>query len=132
MAVKKRNLFFKLFLHKNLILNTHCQILQVLSEGPHGPPVYYATVGQMVKQFKKICFGKSYFKLSFSIYHKWTCEANGPNQFCMTVVKIIKQIIHLIIQKWVALTAFMLCRWWKWRQSAINRRKRVGESGGGD
>uniref|UniRef100_A0A914I105 ZP domain-containing protein n=1 Tax=Globodera rostochiensis TaxID=31243 RepID=A0A914I105_GLORO len=39
---------------------------EVLSEGPQGPPVYYATIGQMV-------------------YHKWTCEAEEPNQFCMIV-----------------------------------------------
>lgn len=39
---------------------------EVLDGSPEGPPVFYATIGQMV-------------------YHKWTCEAQTENQFCMTV-----------------------------------------------
>ncbi|KAL6722519.1 hypothetical protein Aduo_017635 [Ancylostoma duodenale] len=39
---------------------------EVLDGSPTGPPVYYATVGQMV-------------------YHKWTCEAEQADTFCMVV-----------------------------------------------
>lgn len=39
---------------------------EVLEGGPDGPPVLYATVGQMV-------------------YHKWTCDSEQKNQFCMIV-----------------------------------------------
>jgi len=38
----------------------------VLAGGPEGPPVHYATIGQMV-------------------YHKWTCDSETENQFCMVV-----------------------------------------------
>ncbi|VDN60508.1 unnamed protein product [Dracunculus medinensis] len=39
---------------------------EVLDGSPSGPPIFYATIGQMV-------------------YHKWTCEAEIENQFCMIV-----------------------------------------------
>ncbi|CAK5030014.1 unnamed protein product [Meloidogyne enterolobii] len=39
---------------------------EVLAGGPQGPPVLFATIGQMV-------------------YHKWTCESSEENQFCMIV-----------------------------------------------
>ncbi|VDN05717.1 unnamed protein product [Thelazia callipaeda] len=39
---------------------------EVLDGSPTGPPVSYAVIGQMV-------------------YHKWTCETNVENQFCMVV-----------------------------------------------
>uniref|UniRef100_A0AC35FRJ4 ZP domain-containing protein n=1 Tax=Panagrolaimus sp. PS1159 TaxID=55785 RepID=A0AC35FRJ4_9BILA len=39
---------------------------EVLDGTPEGPPVFYATIGQMV-------------------YHKWTCDAQTENQFCMKV-----------------------------------------------
>ncbi|EFO27384.2 cuticlin 1, partial [Loa loa] len=39
---------------------------EILDGSPAGPPVFYAVIGQMV-------------------YHKWTCETNTENQFCMMV-----------------------------------------------
>ncbi|TMS37264.1 hypothetical protein L596_004236 [Steinernema carpocapsae] len=39
---------------------------EVLDGSPEGPPVFYATIGQMV-------------------YHKWTCDTETENQFCMVV-----------------------------------------------
>ncbi|KAI6200865.1 Cuticlin-1 [Aphelenchoides besseyi] len=39
---------------------------EVLNGSPEGPPVFYATIGQMV-------------------YHKWTCDTETKNQFCMIV-----------------------------------------------
>uniref|UniRef100_A0A914C631 ZP domain-containing protein n=1 Tax=Acrobeloides nanus TaxID=290746 RepID=A0A914C631_9BILA len=39
---------------------------EVLDGSPSGQPVYYATVGQQV-------------------YHKWTCDTETENQFCMIV-----------------------------------------------
>uniref|UniRef100_A0A7E4W316 ZP domain-containing protein n=1 Tax=Panagrellus redivivus TaxID=6233 RepID=A0A7E4W316_PANRE len=39
---------------------------EVLDGSPEGPPVFYAKIGQMV-------------------YHKWTCDAQTDNQFCMKV-----------------------------------------------
>ncbi|CAJ0565582.1 unnamed protein product, partial [Mesorhabditis spiculigera] len=39
---------------------------EVLDGSPNGPPVLYTTVGQMV-------------------YHKWTCESQYNDTFCMTV-----------------------------------------------
>ncbi|VDK76860.1 unnamed protein product [Litomosoides sigmodontis] len=39
---------------------------EILDGSPAGPPVFYAVIGQMV-------------------YHKWTCETDAENQFCMTV-----------------------------------------------
>ncbi|KAL3074451.1 hypothetical protein niasHS_000897 [Heterodera schachtii] len=38
-------------MHSKQIQMPNCRY-EVLSEGPNGPPVYYATVGQMVKQLK--------------------------------------------------------------------------------
>uniref|UniRef100_A0A8R1TT69 ZP domain-containing protein n=1 Tax=Onchocerca volvulus TaxID=6282 RepID=A0A8R1TT69_ONCVO len=39
---------------------------EILDGSPAGPPVLYAVIGQMV-------------------YHKWTCETDTENQFCMVV-----------------------------------------------
>lgn len=39
---------------------------EVLNGSPTGAPVTFATVGQMV-------------------YHKWTCDSQTENQFCMVV-----------------------------------------------
>ncbi|MCP9265868.1 hypothetical protein DINM_021271 [Dirofilaria immitis] len=39
---------------------------EILDGSPAGPPVFYAVIGQMV-------------------YHKWTCETDTENQFCMVV-----------------------------------------------
>lgn len=39
---------------------------EILDGSPTGPPVFYAVIGQMV-------------------YHKWTCETDTENQFCMVV-----------------------------------------------
>ncbi|KAK0397707.1 hypothetical protein QR680_002231 [Steinernema hermaphroditum] len=39
---------------------------EVLDGSPEGPRVFYATIGQMV-------------------YHKWTCDTETENQFCMVV-----------------------------------------------
>ncbi|KAL3982412.1 Zona pellucida-like domain family protein [Acanthocheilonema viteae] len=39
---------------------------EILDGSPAGPPVFYAVIGQMV-------------------YHKWTCETDTENQFCMIV-----------------------------------------------
>ncbi|CAG9539661.1 unnamed protein product [Cercopithifilaria johnstoni] len=39
---------------------------EILDGSPAGSPVFYAVIGQMV-------------------YHKWTCEADTENQFCMIV-----------------------------------------------
>ena len=39
---------------------------EVLAGGPEGPPVFYATIGQMV-------------------YHKWSCDTETQGVFCMTV-----------------------------------------------
>ncbi|VDK28643.1 unnamed protein product [Gongylonema pulchrum] len=39
---------------------------EVLDGSPTGPPIFYAVIGQMV-------------------YHKWTCDSDSENQFCMLV-----------------------------------------------
>jgi hypothetical protein len=39
---------------------------EVLEGGPEGAPVFFAKIGQM-------------------IYHKWSCESETKNQFCMIV-----------------------------------------------
>uniref|UniRef100_A0A1I7XCH6 ZP domain-containing protein n=1 Tax=Heterorhabditis bacteriophora TaxID=37862 RepID=A0A1I7XCH6_HETBA len=49
---------------------------EVLDGSPTGSPVYYATVGQMVS------FANFEDRM---VYHKWTCEAQQEDTFCMTV-----------------------------------------------
>lgn len=67
---------------------------EVLAGGPEGPPVFYATIGQMV-------------------YHKWTCESSTENQFCMVVHTCIVDDgngdrVELIDEKGCARDKFLL------------------------
>ncbi|KAI1732528.1 cuticlin-1 [Ditylenchus destructor] len=67
---------------------------EVLAGGPEGPPVFYATIGQMV-------------------YHKWTCESSSENQFCMVVHTCIVDDgngdrVELIDEKGCARDKFLL------------------------
>ncbi|WKY16333.1 hypothetical protein Q1695_001198 [Nippostrongylus brasiliensis] len=67
---------------------------EVLDGTPHGNPVYFATVGQMV-------------------YHKWTCEAEQTNTFCMVVHSCFVddgngERVQLINEKGCALDKYLL------------------------
>ncbi|KHJ90626.1 hypothetical protein OESDEN_09526, partial [Oesophagostomum dentatum] len=67
---------------------------EVLDGSPTGPPVYYATVGQMV-------------------YHKWTCEAEQTDTFCMIVHSCFVddgngERVQLINEKGCALDKYLL------------------------
>ncbi|CAD6188756.1 unnamed protein product [Caenorhabditis auriculariae] len=67
---------------------------EVLDGSPTGPPVYFATVGQMV-------------------YHKWTCETEHENTFCMLVHSCFVddgngQRVQLLNEKGCALDKYLL------------------------
>ncbi|VDO56617.1 unnamed protein product, partial [Haemonchus placei] len=67
---------------------------EVLDGSPVGKPVYYATVGQMV-------------------YHKWTCEAEQADTFCMVVHSCFVddgngERVQLINEKGCALDKYLL------------------------
>ncbi|KAK6032634.1 zona pellucida-like domain protein, partial [Ostertagia ostertagi] len=67
---------------------------EVLDGSPVGKPVYYATVGQMV-------------------YHKWTCEAEQADTFCMIVHSCFVddgngERVQLINEKGCALDKYLL------------------------
>ncbi|CAI5454331.1 unnamed protein product [Caenorhabditis angaria] len=67
---------------------------EVLDGSPTGPPVYFATVGQMV-------------------YHKWTCDTEHENTFCMLVHSCFVddgngQRVQLLNEKGCALDKYLL------------------------
>ncbi|KJH40501.1 zona pellucida-like domain protein [Dictyocaulus viviparus] len=80
-------------LHKQQVTMPVCKY-EVLDGSPKGKPVYYATVGQMV-------------------YHKWTCEAEKMNTFCMVVHSCFVddgngERVQLINDKGCALDKYLL------------------------
>ncbi|PAV57309.1 hypothetical protein WR25_20383 [Diploscapter pachys] len=67
---------------------------EILDGTPTGPPVFHATVGQMV-------------------YHKWTCDSEQKDTFCMTVHSCFVddgfgQSVQLLDEKGCALDKYLL------------------------
>uniref|UniRef100_A0A1I7U0T7 ZP domain-containing protein n=1 Tax=Caenorhabditis tropicalis TaxID=1561998 RepID=A0A1I7U0T7_9PELO len=93
---------------------------EVLDGSPTGPPVYFATVGQMVSSADLVIAENhnnqrlKQTRLSFfKVYHKWTCDTEHENTFCMLVHSCFVddgngQRVQLLNEKGCALDKYLL------------------------